>query len=71
MSELHSKHDDQLESRDRGIFARVVLLAGIALLVLFLAALLLVRRAGRHIDPVNPDRHPTSQVVLPVDRWLA
>ena len=62
---LHSKADVELEKRDRGIFARVVILAGIALAIFFLAALLLVRRAGRHIEPVNPDKHPASELVMP------
>jgi hypothetical protein len=68
---LHSRKDDELEKKDQGIFSRTVLLAGIALLVLFGLALLLVRHAGRHVEPVNPDSHPTSRsVTSQTERWV-
>jgi hypothetical protein len=71
MADLHSKRDDELEQKDQSIFSRVVILAGIALILLFLGALFLVNRAGRHIQPLNPDKHPTSQVVGPAREWMA
>jgi hypothetical protein len=70
MGKLHTERDDELEAKDQSIFGRVVMLAGIALLIILLAALLFVKRAGRHIEPVNPDKHVTSQVVRPTNDWL-
>jgi len=60
---LHSEKDNQLEVRDQRIFARVVIWAGAAMLVVFVLALLLVRRVERHIQPVTPNNHPTSRLV--------
>jgi hypothetical protein len=70
MGELHSRKDDELERRDLGTFGHVVAFAGIALLLVFAIALLAVKMAGRHIETVNPDKHPTSQVIARADRWL-
>lgn len=63
MKKLHTKADNELESKDQKMFAKALVLAGIALAVLFVAALLLVHRAGRHIQPVS--RHESSQIALP------
>ena len=62
--ELHSRKDDELEQRDQRTFGRVVMMAGIAIAVIFVLALFAVRIAARHVRPVNPDKHPTSQLVI-------
>jgi hypothetical protein len=41
-SDLHSRKDDELEERDKKTFARVVLLASIAVAVLFSIGLLVL-----------------------------
>lgn len=66
---LHTRADNELEERDRSIFSRVVLLAGIALFLIFVAALVFARPLGRYIRPTHPDKHPTSEVVLPARAW--
>jgi len=48
---------------DRRIFPRVVLLAGIALLVLLVAALFLARPAAKKIEPVTPNGRSAVQNV--------
>jgi len=68
---LHSDKDNQLEARDQRIFARVVIWAGAAMLLIFVLALLLVRRAERHIQPVTPNNHPTSRLVQASGELLA
>ena len=45
-------------------FLPVVVIAGIALIVLLLAGVLLIKGKGRKIVPAEPDNHPTSSVVL-------
>ena len=60
--QLHSRRDDELESKDQRQFSRAVVLAGIAILLIFAVALIAVRWAGRQIHPVNPDKHPTSEL---------
>ena len=67
MDKLHSRKDDELEQRDQGIFGHVVVYAGIALLVIFAIALLVVKMTGRQIQPVNPDKHPSSLLVAGTD----
>ncbi len=60
---LHSRKDNDLEHRDQQIFGRVVMLAVIAVGVIFLAAIVLVGPVGKLIHTVKPNKHPTSQVV--------
>lgn len=67
--ELHSRTDNELEHRDQHIFGRVVMLAAIAAGVIFLAAIVLVGPMGKLIHSVNPDKHPTSQVVVAPPAW--
>ncbi len=62
--ELHSPEDDELERRDQQSFSRVVVVAGVAIMVILVLALLVVRFAGGHIRPVYPDRHPASHLVV-------
>ena len=70
--ELHSRKDDELEQRDQRTFGRVVMMAGAALAIIFVLALFAVRIVAKHVRPVNPDKHPTSQLVLrATDRWAA
>ena len=49
------RHETKQIGADRRIFPRVVLLAGIALLVILVAALFLVRPAAKKIQPVTPN----------------
>jgi hypothetical protein len=63
MGELHSRKDDRLEQTGLSVFGHVVVYAGVALLVVFLVALLVVKMMGRHIESINPDRHPTSRLI--------
>ncbi|HEX6494262.1 MAG TPA: hypothetical protein VF018_02175 [Acidobacteriaceae bacterium] len=49
------RHETKEIGADRRIFPRVVLLAGIALLVLLVMALFLVRPAAKKIQPVTPN----------------
>ena len=62
---------DRYESKrigsDRRIFPRVLLLAGIALLVLLVTALFVVRPAAKKIQPVTPNGRSSLQV-LPIQR---
>ena len=71
--ELHSHRDNQIERKDQRQFARAVVMAGIAMLLVFVLALLLVRWAGRRVHAVNPDKHPTSELREPgvVQQWAA
>jgi hypothetical protein len=62
--ELHSRKDNELEEKDQNQFAKALVMAGVAMLVIFVVALLVVRWAGRRIQPVNPDKHPTSELLL-------
>jgi hypothetical protein len=45
-------------------FLLIVCLFGAAILVCFGLALLFIPRFSRMIRPVNPDRHPTSRLVV-------
>jgi len=45
-------------------FLPVVIVAGIALIVLLIAAVLLIRGKGTKIVPHEPDSHPTSRVTI-------
>ena len=68
--ELHSTADNELEAKDQSMFKRSMVYAGIAVVLIFLAALLLVQRAGRHIRAVQPNPHPTSEVVWRATEWV-
>jgi preprotein translocase subunit Sec61beta len=48
---------------DRRIFPRVVLMAGIALLVILVAAIFIVRPAAKKIQPVTPNGRSAVQVL--------
>lgn len=60
--ELHTRGQNELEKKDQTQFSKAIIMAGIAMLVIFVAALILVRWAGRRVQPVNPDKHPTSEL---------
>ena len=63
--ERHSRRDYDIERKDQKQFSKAVVLAGIAMLLIFAAALLLVRWAGRRVQPVNPNKHSTSELREP------
>jgi hypothetical protein len=46
-------------------FLPVVVAAGVALIVILIAALVLVGGKGKHLVPKDKTPHPTSQVVYP------
>jgi hypothetical protein len=60
MKPLHSKKQNEMEATDQRIFSRVVVLAGIALVVLLAIGLLLVKVAGKHVD--LPHTHTVSSL---------
>ena len=60
--ELHTRGQNEFEKKDQTQFSKAVILAGIAMLLVFVVALIVVRWAGRKIQPVNPDKHPTSEL---------
>jgi hypothetical protein len=43
-------------------FLLVVILSGVAIIVIFLCAWLLLRSEGKKLVPKVPDKHPTSQL---------
>ena len=49
-------------------FLPVVILAGIALIVLLIAAVLLIKGRGTKIVPHDPDNHPTSSLIVVAPR---
>ena len=69
--QLHSKEENKMEARDQRMFSRAVIWAGVAMLVIFVLALLLVRRSAAHIQPVTPNNHPTSRLVQAAPESLA
>ena len=57
------RHETRQIGADRRIFPRVVLLAGIALLVILVAAIFIVRPAAKKIQPVTPNGRSALQTV--------
>jgi hypothetical protein len=57
------RHESKQTGSDRRIFPRVVLLAGIALLVLLVAAIFIARPAAKKIQPVTPNGRSALQVL--------
>jgi flagellar basal body-associated protein FliL len=47
-------------------FLPVIILAGIALVVLLIAAVFLIKGKGTKVVPHEPDSHPTSSVTISV-----
>jgi preprotein translocase subunit Sec61beta len=62
MGKVEQNESKQIGS-DRRIFPRVVLMAGIALLVILVAALFLARPAAKKIQPVTPNGRSAVQIV--------
>jgi|UPI00047C7879 hypothetical protein len=54
------------ERRGDSRFLPVVILAGIALILLLIAGVVLVKGKGRKMVPQAPDNHPTSSLIRPV-----
>ena len=67
--ELHSRKDNELEQRDQKIFGRVVMMAGIAAALIFIAAIVLVGTVGGLIHAVQPAETPPWRVLAQPDRW--
>jgi hypothetical protein len=44
-------------------FRLIVILAGVAMIVIFIAAVLILKGGGKKLLPKVPDQHPTSQVL--------
>jgi len=57
------QHENKVIGADRRIFPRVVLLAGIALLVLLVAAIFIARPLAKKIEPVTPNGRSALQPV--------
>jgi hypothetical protein len=62
MSKLEP-HESKEVGSDRRIFQRVVLLAGIALLVILVAAIFIARPAAKKIQPVTPNGRSELQAL--------
>lgn len=56
---------DTHQPKDDGSFLLVVIFSGIALLVGFFVAYLIVSGAGKRLIPGRHNPHPTSQLSLP------
>jgi hypothetical protein len=51
--------------KEDGNFMLVVIFAGIALIIGFIVAFLIISGAGKHLVPGRHDPHPTSQLIVP------
>lgn len=67
MSKLE-RHESKQMGSDRRIFPRVVLLAGLALLILLVAAIFIARPAAKKIEPVTPNGRSALQM-LQIQRY--
>lgn len=65
---MTNRHDPTSEGqppKEDGSFLRVVIYAGIFLVLAFIAAFVILKGVGRRIVPGKHDPHPTSQRMLP------
>ena len=62
MSKLEQNENKQIGA-DRRIFPRVVLLAGIALLIMLVAAIFIARPAAKKIQPITPKGRSAVQAI--------
>ena len=62
------RHENKVIGTDRRIFPRVVLLAGIALLVILVAAIFIARPLAKKIEPVTPNGRSAVQA-LEIQRY--
>ena len=49
-------------------FLLIVVLFGVAIILIFIAAYIFLLGGGKHVVPGKHDPHPTSQLVLPAAR---
>ena len=57
-------YETPLEKKGLSQFGPVAVWAGIALIVILLAAILLLSREGKKMSPGNFNPHPNSQILL-------
>lgn len=64
MDNLHSRQNEELEERDQKMFARVVVSAAVAAVIIFIVGFVIICVSGTHLPGLNTASHFTSAVVL-------
>jgi hypothetical protein len=64
-------YQTDLEKKGLAQFGPVAVWAGIALILILLAAILLLSREGKKMSPGNFNPHPNSQILLPPSETAA
>ena len=68
---LELNGDNEPQRQDRRMFNRALGYAGIALVVIMLGAYLFARWGKMPGNSVRPDKHPTSELVQPVQHDMS